>query len=244
MKTLLITLLITLISLFTLGQNKSVNIQFHHGAYYDVFVQQEGKKINLTRFKSWERIKDLKVSPDKKYFFFRHKADKGGAFRMTMYDFKSLKKIAEIVPGFGGDFEWNSQNQILHSWGCGTNCSNLRVYNSKLKEIFYTLSTGGFEYSPQKNVIVQMSMNLKKFWVFDLGNLNNGSVKGFQDTLGFTSQGERFYLWSLKFADDYTFQIYPPENSTSTEVLKYDLNQLKWTTIKPEEIGEFYKRVF
>lgn len=211
---------------------KSVEIRMHKGAYYDVFAYTENNDtINLTQFEQWVNLTDLKINPDSTFFFYRYKR-KGKSYRLVTYEFKSLKKLSEIVPGYGGDFEWNLNNQILHSWGCGTNCTNLRIYDSTLKEIFFTFSSGGFIYSPNKTRIAQLSMHYNYIWIFDLNSLNvNKSPNGYSQEIKHEID---WGLYKFKTNDIIVFN-----NITSQNI---DLSMVNWVKLNPKSIGQFYER--
>jgi len=227
--------------LILLGQKKEVKIKFHHGAYYDVFVIEDGKETNLTDFDQWTVVEDLEISKDKKYFFFRHKPAKAKAYKLTVYDLENVSEMGEIVPGYGGTFGWNELNQIIHWWGCGTNCSNLRVYDPFLEEQFFALSSGGFMFSPNKNFVFQFNMYSSRFWLFDLNTIEDETIKVFSEKEGFNKTGDQinFDLWSLKFSDSNKFQFFAPEDSGSSEMLDYDISKLKFSKVKYMELGEF-----
>ncbi|WP_196892050.1 hypothetical protein [Aureivirga marina] len=233
MKRILIVLL--LITFKTFAQ-KNVSIEFHDNAYYDVFIGD----VNLTNFKPWEQVLDLKVSPDKRYFFFRHKEDKGKAYKLTLYDFQTQKKIAEITPGFGGSFEWTMNNKIIHRWGCGTNCANFRMYDLSLNEIFFTLSSGGFLESPKKDILVQFGMRGKDFWIFDLRSIQEDqSVKIFHKKF---SERDEMNIWSLKFDSNYSFSLETHDDVSKKEVLKFIVDELSFKYGKSADIREYYSR--
>ena len=176
-----------------------------------------------------------------RYFFFRHKSPKDKAFRLSLYSVANFRKLATITPGFGGNFEWNDLNQIIHGWGCGTNCSNLRVYNLKLNELFYTLSSGGFILSPKKDIVIQIDMFGNRFWIYDLKTIDKNGVRGVSEIIEPDSTRfiDSYDIWSLTFKDDYKFEIYP-KNSSSLKKLTYNIETLNFSIIDPDNIGEYY----
>lgn len=223
-------LLILPVSVFS--QIKKLEIRMHKSAYYDVFAYSNNNDtINVTQFDPWVELRDLKVSPDSSYFFYRYKTN-GKAYRLVTVELKSLKKVSEIIPGYGGDFEWNVKNQILHSWGCGTNCANFRVYNSNLEEIFFTLSTGGFIYSPDKTRVAQLSMQFDQVWIFDLNTLNENKIP-----FGYTQKIKHDINW-----DYYKFKTNDVIVIDSKPFHNINLLNIQWTKLNPETIGEFFKR--
>ncbi len=229
--TFLVSILLILpISVFS--QIKKLEIRMHKQAYYDVFAYSENNDtINVTQFEPWVEIRDLEVSPDSTYFFYRYKR-KGKTYRLVSYEIKSLKKVSEIIPGFGGSFEWNNINQILHSWGCGTNCANFQVYNSSLKEIFFTLSSSGFIYSPDKTRVAQLNIHYNQIWIFDLSTLNESRIP-----YGYTQKIKNSINWDIfRFKTNNVIVI---DSSTSHNI---DLVNIQWIRLDPETIGQFYKR--
>jgi len=172
----------------------SIERKWHKQVYNDIFFLKQNDTINLTRFRPWENIVSYAISPDSNYCFVRHKPEKGSkAYLLTLYNLNTLQKTNQIVPGFGGDFEWNHNLQIIHQWGCGTNCSPLVVYDLQLRKIFNTLSTGGFKYSPHKNYIVQFSMSGDEIRVYDLNSLTKkSSLLTYHKKFNFSIEWEDF----------------------------------------------------
>ncbi|MCT4639472.1 MAG: hypothetical protein N4A72_17335 [Bacteroidales bacterium] len=231
MKRVILTISILLVlSISVLSQVKKLEIRMHNGAYYDLFAYSNNNDtINITQFEPWVEVRDLIVSPDSTYFFYRYKRE-GKAYRLVTYKLESLKKVSEVIPGFGGHFEWNIRNQILHSWGCGTNCANLRVYNSALKEIFFTLSSCGFIYSADKTRVAQLSMLADQIWIFDLNTLNKNKIPN-----GYTKKINHNLNWDYyKFStnDEIVIDSIPSHN--------IDLTKIKWVKLDPETTGQFY----
>lgn len=238
MKALTLTIFILIQSLhYNCNGQVVIERKWHHQIYNDIFVMKGNDTTNLTKFQPWENIVDFEVSLDSSYCFVRHKPNKPNTpYLLTLYNLKTFQKIKEIIPGYGGDFKWTNNSQIIHSWGCGTNCANVRLYDLQLKEIFYTLSSGGFKYSPEKNFLVQLSMHGDKIWVFDLRSLKTNTIPK-----AFTTKIEMDYNWDdFQFSTEFEIII---SNADRSIVLKrIDLNNVVWTNIDPKEIGEFYER--
>jgi protease II len=229
-----ITTILTLIFVngLCLGQ-VTVHQSWHRQIYHDVFIIKDGDTVNLTKFDSWQEIVGFALSPDSNYCFVRHKPNtKNTSYRLTLYNARTKRLVKEIIPGYGGIFLWNNNHQIIHYWGCGTNCSNLRVYDLNLKEIFFAPSTGGFKLSPEKNFVVQLSMTGKKIWVFDLISLKKSS-----SPLTFSTVIDFDYDWQdLQFSTEYELVFL---NRTSTII---NLKAVDWVETDPENVGEFYER--
>ncbi len=219
--------LIALLTSFLLhSQTKKAAIKFHDKVFYDVFVYTNSDTINITKFKPWVEIKDLQISSNNNYVFFRYKP-KGKAYKLVCYELNTLNKIAEITPGYGGTFKWNKQNQILHTWGCGTNCANLRVYNTQLEDVFYSFSTGGFKFSPDKTKVAQLNLTQNQVWVVNL------SPNGF--SRGFTKKIHHDINWNT-----FGFQTNDLLVLSNNPKSNINLSNLKWVTLSPEQINSFY----
>ena len=229
---LYITLILTFFCQFSIAQIEIKRI-WHDQVYNDIFIIKQSDTINLTKFKSWTEIVDYQLSLDSNYVFVRYKPNKPKtAYRLALYNTKDYKKIIEIIPGYGGTFSWNSNNQITHIWGCGTNCINLRVYNIHLEEILYTLSSGGFKLSPDKNIVVQFNMEGNKIWIFDLKTIDE---KYSVNTCIININHE--YQWQdFQFIDNYNILI---SGKAKTEI---DLSDVKWKRMKTIETGEYYEK--
>jgi hypothetical protein len=211
----------------------------YKGSYYDVIVTKNGVKKNLTWFKPWDEVNETILSPDNKYLLVRHKPQHGRSYLLSMYNLETMKLMKTMAPGHGGEINWNTNHQLVHSWGCGTNCANVLVYDVQLKPIFYTLSSGGFYFSPDYRYVVQFSMHADKLWIFDLYSIHNGS-----HALAFTMNIDSSY-------ESNSFHF--PNNSSAEMRVKEELRvkpitlnfkKLKWKRLDPKKMGEFYSREF
>lgn len=174
-KSILLTVISVTFTLCSYSQKTTLEIKMHKGAYYDVFAYKNNDTINITNFKPWIEIQGLKINKDSSLFFFRYK-EKGKAYRLVTYNLKTLEKIAESVPGYGGMFEWNSKDYIVHSWGCGTNCANLKIYDKQLTEQFFTLSSGGFIFLCNYDYVVQVGFHEKRLWFISLSSFESSKA--------------------------------------------------------------------
>lgn len=215
------------------GQSQKYLIQKQNGVD-NVFVKSGSERVQLTHFKDWHFIEDVQLSSDAQFLFIRHKAGNQRAYRLRTYNLNEHKLIAEIIPGFGGSFQWNNNHQIIHYWGCGTNCANLSVYDKHLVEVFSTLSSGGYAFNPLKDIIIQFSMNGGQFALYDLNSLKDKNLKGFTYTISRSPEREWTHrIWSLEFTDDYIFRIQPTAYANSIEPLIFDLKIMQLTPISP-----------
>lgn len=207
-------------------QKPVIEVKMHHGAYYDLFANEK----NITHFPPWQNIDKPNFSFDSSYFFIRHKADSGGAYRLRLYQTYPLKQMAEIVPGYGGSFEWNANNQIIHHWGCGSNCSPLAVYNLELNQLLYTISSGGFVFNPDLTAIVERDQIGHECWIYNLDSLalNKPHSYNHQYELLDSINNIRMDEWSLQFLDNQKLEISSPEGFKPKKVMVIDLKQLSF----------------
>jgi len=219
------------------AQVNMLEIKMHKGAYYDVFANTvEGETINITKFEPWVELRDLKVSPDSTYFFYRYKKE-GEAYRLVVHKLVTLEKVAEIVPGYGGLFEWNQSNFIVHRWGCGSNCSNLRVYNHELVEEFFSLSGGGFIFLDQYNYVIQFSYYHDQFWLMELFDFQSKKVHCYESEV--LNKDMEYAYDSFKLSAKERKLSYSLSQRISTEI---SLDSIPFRWVNPKEFGEFYER--
>ncbi|MEL6674542.1 MAG: hypothetical protein AAFR61_20195 [Bacteroidota bacterium] len=104
------------------------------------------------------------------------------------------------------------------------------MYNLALGEIFFTLSSGGYEFSPDKNLVVQFNMQADTFWVFDLTTIE---ADAFVQT--YTHKLPQPNIWEqVQFLDNRSIRI------DLDEPLTLQLNQLAWERKKSIDIGEYH----
>lgn len=212
------------------SQNLKIEASTHLGNLQDIFIHKNGTDVQVTQFDPWESIQDISISPDSQYFFFRHKSQRGKSWYLSLYDIHSLKKLASIIPGFGGSFSWNENHQIIHFWGCGTNCSNLIVYDLNLDITHDLGSSGGFIFSPKKDIMVQLSMDGTSFLLWDLRKPQGNEQLAFEGEIYRQIMGKTPIQigTSIEFVHDYIFYTNPPINALNLTKVKYEINQLEF----------------
>jgi len=92
-----------------------------------VRVEDEGKVVFVHRFDRPQNLHETALSPSGHYVLIWH--DERPPRRLKVFRVDDGKLLADFVPGFGGQMRWTLGDKILHSWGCGTNCQNIRVYD-------------------------------------------------------------------------------------------------------------------
>lgn len=73
--------------------------------------------------------------------------------QVAIYDLRSMRRTARFSPGFGGELHFTPGGNIVHRWGCGTNCAELAVYDVHGKAIL-NAGGSGVEISPTRRFAV------------------------------------------------------------------------------------------
>lgn len=92
-----------------------------------VSVVRQGKTIFEHRFKMPQEIHEAIESVSGQYLAIWH--HDYPPRRLKIFRLTDGKMLADFVPGFGGNLMWTRGDKLLHSWGCGTNCQNVSVYD-------------------------------------------------------------------------------------------------------------------
>ncbi|RHX92374.1 hypothetical protein DLM75_04045 [Leptospira stimsonii] len=139
----------------------------------NVYLVQGKNTYRLTNFEPWETIEKIDLSDDKNLAYVWHRPATSASRKLTTYDLKHRREIATIVPGFGGQFRWLPNNMIMHDWGCGTNCYNIKFYDPALKvtelpKVSISDTFGGYLISPNRKLLVIWSMANDEYSIIDL----------------------------------------------------------------------------
>lgn len=105
----------------------------------------------LERFKQPQAVFDSALSPDGRFALIWHHVR--GPRRLTIYDVRTGKRTASFKPGFGGDLGFTPNGNILHTWGCGSNCHSFALYSPKGKRIIGD-TISGYEILPSRSFFV------------------------------------------------------------------------------------------
>jgi len=163
----------------------SAKISFHNGEKYDIYVRDAYSEFNITLYPRWESIIEFEVSRDNKYLFALHRRNNKVSNILSVYNIEKRALIREIKPGFGGDFQWVIGNKILHTWGCGTNCYSIHVYDTLLSEIPLPKMTandmsGDFVLSPKRSNMTFISMYCNSYSILDLHDMKEITHRNYQ----------------------------------------------------------------
>lgn len=162
-----------------------------------IFFQKGAELIQITRFKKWEEIKEISVSPDEKDLLIYHKSDKDPSHKLSILNLSSFQIAKTVKPGYGGDLYWTRDSNILLKWGCGSPCQCFRLYDSNLKEVEQKCE-GVFQVFVAENVIVSLPAMFTKEGIFKVWSLSDGrliSESSFRDKYG------DYYCWDTKMLD-------------------------------------------
>jgi hypothetical protein len=55
---------------------------------------------------------------------------------LSIYNLRTLELIKELEPGTDGHLQWNMDNNILHTYGCGSGCMEAKLYSVKGETLF------------------------------------------------------------------------------------------------------------
>ncbi|WP_230660895.1 hypothetical protein [Psychrobacter sp. I-STPA10] len=104
---------------------------------------------NISQFKHPHHITtevgDWLVSDDGRYAMFSHYDYPPN--KIVVYDLKNNRRISEFKPEYAGDLRWTGNNLVVLTYGCGTMCGYMRIFNIKgmlLNEIWLSETS----YSP------------------------------------------------------------------------------------------------
>jgi|GEM_PF-4777462 len=94
----------------------------------DIYLCQDGDCQNLTQFDRRQHIYDYSLSEDTSKVFIWHMAE--APRQLSIYDTETGQMMTRFSPGFGGSIHWTKQNNLIHTFGCGTGCGMVRLYDS------------------------------------------------------------------------------------------------------------------
>ena len=136
----------------------------------DVFYFINGRWTNLTNYKKPHHIYDYKISPDGNYAFVWHM--EYSPRLLSVYDLRKLVLLKDLKLGFGGDIKWNTDNNLVHVYGCGSGCAAAKVINLK-GETLFEISGSPIEVSPSGQYLAFFTINWvgkQNFELYDLSH--------------------------------------------------------------------------
>lgn len=118
----------------------------------EVRLVEGGRERPLERYREPISVVATEISPDGRWAFVWHSPARP-PLQLAIYDLRTMRRTARFAPGFGGEMHFTPGGNLVHRWGCGTNCAQLAVYDVHGKTL---LSTGGsgVEVSPTQRFAV------------------------------------------------------------------------------------------
>ena len=92
-----------------------------------ISVVRDGEHIFEYKFETSQHIYTREESPSGHYLLVWHMDTPPR--RLKIFRLTDGVMVSDFVPGFGGRLQWTYGDKILHSWGCGTDCQFIRVYD-------------------------------------------------------------------------------------------------------------------
>ncbi len=139
----------------------------------NVFVSQGETWHNLTAFERPHHIYAYSTSPDGKYVLVWHEANPPRV--LSVYDVSRIRRVNDIILGYGGEVRWNEKNHIIHIYGCGAGCKAVKVVNLQGNTVF---EAGGrpIELSPSGRYLAIYTINWVGRQDIELYDLFNRSL--------------------------------------------------------------------
>ncbi len=106
----------------------------------------------LERFPAPVGVRASEVSPDGRRAFVWYNEDRR-PLKLAIYDLAARRRTARFAPGFGGDIHFTPGGNLVHDWGCGTNCANFRVYDPAGRTVLEAVSSW-VEISPTHRFVL------------------------------------------------------------------------------------------
>ena len=145
------------------------------GKVQNLYHILHGRRVNVTGFKSPQHIYDYGISPDSRYLFVWHMDF--SPRKVSVYDLDSGKPVSRFQPGHGGELCWNSKNQIIHFFGCGSGCLGCGTYSQEGRPLFEVYS-GGMDLSPSGRYLATFPVSFmppREISIYDLYDSRNDS---------------------------------------------------------------------
>ncbi|MEW6571974.1 MAG: hypothetical protein AB1390_12550 [Nitrospirota bacterium] len=111
----------------------------------NVFFLKNNEWLNLTNFSNPHHIYDYQISPDEKHAFVWH-MDYPPRI-LSIYDLEEFTLVKDLTLKAGGNIRWNNENNLIHTYGCGSGCMVAHVLNIKGKTLF-SIDNSPIEISP------------------------------------------------------------------------------------------------
>jgi len=118
----------------------------------EVRVQLADRSRTLERFATPHRVQAAEVSPDEALAFVWHQGERP-SLRLSIYDLRAQTRLVEFTPGFGGELHFTPRGNLIHTWGCGSNCHSFATYDRRGR-IVLSGGASGLEVSPERGSLL------------------------------------------------------------------------------------------
>jgi len=100
----------------------------------EIRVVLDGHEQVLERYAAPIRVQATEVSSDGRTAFVWYYSSRP-PLQLAIYDLRSMQRTARFAPGFGGEIHFTPAGNIVHRWGCGSNCHELALYDLRGKTL-------------------------------------------------------------------------------------------------------------
>lgn len=142
-KALAFAALLSLMSSAAPARTVSTRVELvkHLWAVGEVRVVEGTRSRTLERFATPHQVQAAEISPDHRRAFVWHHGDRP-PLHLSIYDLERTAKLVEFSPGFGGELHFTPRSNIVHTWGCGSNCHSFAVYDVQGRTVVNGVSAG------------------------------------------------------------------------------------------------------
>lgn len=125
------------------------HVVFKENGVVKLFKLNEDKSFklvsNLSKYIGKKDYFTLAISPNSEIAALTgHISQRSKYYTIKLIDLTTGKVMIEFQPGYGGHISWFGNSHFFYSWGCGSNCSNYRLYALNGKIIFSGAGGSGF----------------------------------------------------------------------------------------------------
>jgi hypothetical protein len=160
------------------GRNGLVQVQVDLGQGFE----------DLTSFGRVQEIHEAEVSPDGRWLLVWH--HELPPRKLTVYVLPDKTVAADFAPGYGGSLGWTAANEILHYWGCGTECTSYALYRHDGEQVLGGVATA-MDLSPGGDLLVEFPVSSSISQAFTVRDLASHDVV-------FSRRGVDYGLWVKK----------------------------------------------
>jgi len=114
----------------------------------EVRLVDGGHERLLERYPEPISVQATEVSPDGHWAFVWYYTARP-PLQLSIYDLRTMRRTARFAPSRGGEMHFTPGGNIVHDWGCGTNCAVFALYDVLGKKLL-TVGSSGIDISPTR----------------------------------------------------------------------------------------------